>query len=249
MIKVKDIFGFLAERYPLDTACDFDNAGFLVGDSNFEVKKALVCLDCDITAIEKAKELGCNLIVTHHPVIFGGLKSITENSIVYKLIKNDIAVISMHTNLDIANDGVTVRLCEALGLKNIKPFVAENGFALRSAEAKGLSPEGFAALIREKLNFSVRYVAGEGDINRVLVCSGSGGEFLKEAISFDFDALLTADVKHNVFIDAINSGVSVFDGGHYATENVIVKPLSMLLADKFKEIKFIPYSPDLIKSN
>lgn len=249
MIKVKDIFGFLAERYPLDTACDFDNTGFLVGDSNSEVKKALVCLDCDITAIEKAKELGCNLIVTHHPVIFGGLKSITENSIVYKLIKNDIAVISMHTNLDIANDGVTVRLCEALELKNIKPFVAENGFALRSAEADGLAPQDFAALIKEKLNFSVRYVAGERNINRVLVCSGSGGEFLKEAISFDFDALLTADIKHNVFIDAVNSGVSVFDGGHYATENVIVKPLSELLANNFKEIEFIPYSPDLIKSN
>ena len=82
MIKVKDIFAFLAERYPLDTACDFDNAGFLVGDSNEDVKKVLVCLDCDITAIEKAKELGCNLIVPHHPVIFGGLKSNTENSIV-----------------------------------------------------------------------------------------------------------------------------------------------------------------------
>lgn len=249
MIKVKDIFGFLAERYPLDTACDFDNAGFLVGDSNSEVKKALVCLDCDITAIEKAKELGCNLIVTHHPVIFGGLKSITENSTVYKLIKNDIAVISMHTNLDIANDGVTVKLCEALELQDIKPFVAENGFALRSAEADNLTPEDFAELIREKLNFSVRYVAGEGNINKVLVCSGSGGEFLKETVVFGFDALLTADVKHNVFIDAINSGVSVFDGGHYATENVIVKPLSMLLADNFKEIEFIPYSPDLIKSN
>ncbi len=249
MIKVKDIFNFLSQRYPLDTACDFDNAGFLVGDSNEAVKKVLVCLDCDITAIEKAKELGCNLIVTHHPVIFGGLKSITENSIVYKLIKNDIAVISMHTNLDIANDGVTVRLCEALGLKNIKPFVAENGFALRSAEADGLAPQDFAALIKEKLNFSVRYVSGERNINRVLVCSGSGGEFLKEAISFDFDALLTADIKHNVFIDAVNSGVSVFDGGHYATENVIVKPLSELLADNFKEIEFIPYSPDLIKSN
>ena len=248
MIRVKDIFGFLAERYPLDTACDFDNAGFLVGDSNEDVKKVLVCLDCDITAIEKAKELGCNLIVTHHPVIFGGLKSITENSVVYKLIKNDIAVISMHTNLDIANDGVTVRLCEALGLKNIKPFVAENDFALRSAEVNNLTPEDFAVLIKDKLNFSVRYVEGDRNINKVLVCSGSGGEFLKETVGFGFDALLTADIKHNVFIDAINSGVSVFDGGHYATENVIVKPLAELLADNFKEIEFIPYSPDLIKS-
>ena len=86
------------------------------------------------------------------------------------------------------------------------------------------------------------------NINKVLVCSGSGGEFLKEAVSFDFDALVTADVKHNVFIDAINSDISVFDGGHYATENVIVKPLAELLQKEFKEIEFIPYSPDLIKS-
>ncbi len=248
MITVSKVFEFLCERYPLDTACDFDNAGFLVGDKKATVNKALVCLDCDITAIAKAKELGCNLIITHHPVIFGGLKSVTEESVIYKLIKEDIAVISMHTNLDIANDGVTVKLCEALELKNIKPFVAEDGFALRSAKADNLSPDCFAALIKEKLGFSVRYVKGSKNISRVLVCSGSGGEFLKEAIGFGFDALLTADVKHNVFIDAINSDISVFDGGHYATENVIVRPLSELLQKEFKEIEFIPYSPDLIKS-
>lgn len=248
MITVEKVFNFLCERYPLDTACDFDNAGFLVGNKKDAVRKILVCLDCDITAINKAKELGCNLIVTHHPVIFGGIKSVTEESIVYKLIKEDISVISMHTNLDIANDGVTVRLCEALGLKNIKPFVAEDGFALRSAKADNLSPDSFAALIKDKLGFSVRYVKGSKNINKVLVCSGSGGEFLKEAVSFDFDALVTADVKHNVFIDAINSDISVFDGGHYATENVIVKPLAELLQREFKEIEFIPYSPDLIKS-
>lgn len=248
MITVSKIFEFLCERYPLDTACDFDNAGFLVGNRKDCVERALICLDCDITAVNKAKELGCNLIITHHPVIFGGLKSVTEESIIYRLIKEDIAVISMHTNLDIANDGVTVRLCEALGLKNIKPFVAEDGFALRSAKADNLTPDCFAALVKEKLGFSVRYVKGSKNISNVLVCSGSGGEFLKEAVAGGFDALVTADVKHNVFIDAINSDISVFDGGHYATENVIVKPLSELLQKKFKEIEFIPYSPDLIKS-
>ncbi|MBQ8203579.1 MAG: Nif3-like dinuclear metal center hexameric protein [Clostridia bacterium] len=248
MIRVKEIFDFLCERYPLQTACDFDNAGFLVGDRESKIKKALVCLDCDITAVNKAKELGCNLIITHHPVIFGGLKSITEESVVYKLIKEDISVISMHTNLDIAADGVTVRLCEALGLKNIKPFIALDGFALRSATADNLTPEDFAALIKEKLSFSVRFVKGSRNINKVLLCSGSGGEFLRDAIDNGFDALVTADVKHNVFIDAVNSDISVFDGGHYATENIIVKPLAKLLQNEFSDIEFIPYSPDLIKS-
>ena len=122
MVTVNDIFEFLSEKYPLDTACDFDNAGFLVGNKETIVTKILVCLDCDKFALEKASEMGCELIITHHPVIFDPLKSVTHGDIVYELIKSDISVISMHTNLDIAKNGVTEALCEALELKSIKPY-------------------------------------------------------------------------------------------------------------------------------
>ena len=102
MMTVNNILEFLSEKYPLDTACDFDNVGLLVGDKNAAVTKAVICLDCDINAVNYAKSIGAELIVTHHPVIFSGLKSILAGGVVYELVKSDISVISMHTNLDIA---------------------------------------------------------------------------------------------------------------------------------------------------
>ena len=247
-MKVIDIFNFLNEKYPVVTACEFDNVGLLVGDGEREVDTALVVLDCDITAVHRAREIGAQLIITHHPVIFDGLKSVTKGSVVYELLKSDIAVISMHTNLDIAEGGVTERLCEALQLTDVKPFTAHDGFIIREAVSPISQADKLAFHIKESLGGAVRYVAGKTPIKRVLVCSGSGGEFLSDAIEHGFDALITADVKHNVFIDAINNGVSLFDAGHYASENVIVEPLTALLSEQFKNIQFISYSHEKIKT-
>lgn len=247
-MKVIDIFNFLNEKYPVTTACEFDNAGLLVGDGEREVDTVLVALDCDITAVNKARAVGAGLIVTHHPVIFDGLKSVTKGSVVYELVKSDIAVISMHTNLDIAVGGVTERLCEALSLTDVKSFVAHDGFIIREADCPITDADKLAMHIKESLGGAVRYVGGEKPIKRVLVCSGSGGEFLSDAKEGGFDALITADVKHNVFIDAINNGISLFDAGHYASENVIVDPLTSLLSEQFKGIKFITHSHNKIKS-
>lgn len=247
-MKVIDILNFLESKFPVSTACDFDNVGLLVGDGEREVNTAVVALDCDITAVEKALKVGAQLIITHHPVIFDGLKSVTAGSVVYELIKSGISVISMHTNLDIAAGGVTERLCESIGLTEVKPFTAHDGFVIREAKCTITDAEKLALHIKESLGGGVRYVAGNPPINRVLVCSGSGGDFLEDAVVGGFDALITADVKHNVFIDAINNGISLFDAGHYASENVIVAPLTKLLSEEFKSIEFIPHSPDRIKT-
>ena len=247
MVTVNDIFEFLSEKYPLDTACDFDNVGFLVGNKETIVTKILVCLDCDKFALEHASEMGCELIVTHHPVIFDGLKSVTHGDIVYELIKSDISVISMHTNLDIAKGGVNDSLCEILDFKNIKPYTAHDGFTIRSAKTDIKNPDELAQYIKEKLGYSVRFV-GETLIENVLVCSGSGADFLKDAITDNFDALITADVKHHAFIEAINKGISLFDCGHYASEAVIIEPLKNLLSEHFDQTEILNYYSDKIKS-
>ncbi len=247
MVTVNDIFEFLCEKYPLDTACDFDNVGFLVGNKETIVTKALVCLDCDKYALETASEMGCELIITHHPIIFDPLKSVTHGDIVYELIKSDISVISMHTNLDIAKGGVTDSLCEALELKNVKPYTAHDGFLIRSAKTDIESPDEFALHIKEKLGYSVRYV-GENLIVNVLICSGSGAEFIEDVITDNFDAIITADVKHHFFIEAINKGISIFDCGHYASEVVVVRPLTELLVNRFDETEFLSYYSDKLKS-
>ena len=144
----------------------------------------------------------------------------------------------MHTNLDIAAGGVTERLCEAIGLTNVKEFIAHDGFLIREAECDINDADKLAEHIKTQLGTAVRYADSGKSIRRVLVCSGSGGNYLSDVISAGYDALISADIKHNVFIDAVNSGVAVFDAGHYQSENIIVKPLCDILSNQFGDIKF-----------
>ena len=246
-MKVKDILSYLENLYSPDTACDFDNVGLLTGDSNCVLSGAVVALDCDISTIEFAKKIGANLIITHHPVIFEPLKSVTEKDIVFNLIKNGISVISMHTNLDVGDGGVNDTLCEILNLSNVKTYTAADGYLLKCGFTDIKSADAFAALMKERLGGVIKYVVGNRPINNVLVCSGSGGNYVDEAISGGFDALVTADVKHHQFISAINSGISLFDGGHYNTENIVIPPLCKRLKQAFKDISFTEFSSEKIK--
>lgn len=246
MITNKDIYDFLNEKYPVSTAMDFDNPGFLIGDRNAEVKRVLIALDCDRTAVEKAIETGCTLIISHHPVIFSGMKSITEDDLVYRIIKSGISVISMHTNLDVGEGGVNDCLCLAVGLKNVDTYIASDGYALRRGEIDGMTASEFAKSLHKSLGGSVKYADGGKTIRRVLVCSGSGGEFFRELKAAGCDALLSADIKHNVFVDAVNRCLSVFDAGHYATEDVVVEPLASSIHGQFSVLDVITHHPETI---
>lgn len=236
---VKSIFDYLNSLYPVDTACDFDNTGLLVGDGNTAVKTALISLDCTLETVKRAVDKNCQLIITHHPIIFSPLKSVTAGSVVYELLKNGISVISMHTNLDIGDGGVNDCLCNELGLENITPYTAEDGYLLKCGTISPISAEDFAGFIKACLGGRVKYVDGGKEITKVLVCSGSGGEFINEAIKGDFDALVTADTKHHQFLEAKDNGISLFDAGHFETEDVCIEPLREKLKTNFKEITFI----------
>ena len=235
---VKNIFEYLNGLYPIDTACDFDNPGLLVGNPDMVVTKALISLDCTLGTIQKAIDTGCELIITHHPVIFAPLKNVLAGSIVYELIKNNIAVISMHTNLDMGDGGVNDCLCNEIGLENICAVTADDGFILKSGTLSPVSAESLAEKIKAKLGGRVKYVDGGKIIEKVLVCSGSGGEFLNAAIKGNFDALVTADVKHHEFLQAFDNGISLFDAGHFNTEDIVLEPLCVKLKKKFSKIAF-----------
>lgn len=247
MITVKNIFDYLNTKYPIETARDFDNPGILVGDADSVIKNAVISLDCDINTVKFAKNRNAGLIITHHPVIFNGLKNVLSGSVVYELIKNNISVISMHTNLDIAADGVSEQLCKAIGLDGIMPYTAHDGFVIRSANCNICDGDELAKHIKKSLGGAVRYVKGKNPVKRVLVCSGSGGDFLQDVICGGFDGLIAGDIKHNVFISAINAGVSVFDAGHYQSENIIINPLCEELSKKFPEIRFVTANNDKIE--
>jgi len=243
-----EFLNFLCEKFPLETALDFDNSGFLVGNTEDKTKGVLITLDCDIDTVNYAIKNECNLIITHHPVIFSGLKNVLYGSVVYELIKNGISVISMHTNLDFGKDGVNDALCKALGFTKPEIIASNDGCLLRKCKVSPISPYNMALKLKASLNEVIRYTDSDKIIEDVLICSGSGGNFLKDAVNNGCQALITADVKHNVFIDSINYGVSVFDAGHFATEDVIVEPLLRMLSMNFKGVKLLTYHSKKIKS-
>ncbi|MCQ2478186.1 MAG: Nif3-like dinuclear metal center hexameric protein [Clostridia bacterium] len=239
MSTVNDFLNFLDKKFPFDTACDFDNVGLLIGDKNCNVKKVLIALDCDINTVNAAIKYSCDLIITHHPVIFDGVKSITEDTVCFKLIKNNISVISCHTNLDIAKGGVSESLCKAIGLKSILPYKTGDGFIIRKAKVNPLNADALALMIKSGTGFDVRYADAKNEIKTVLVCSGSGNDFFSDALNGKFDAYISAEIKQSTFIKAINCGISVFDAGHYASENVVINPLLKLLESNFKNTEFL----------
>lgn len=247
-MKIKNVLDFLEAKYPLDTALSFDNVGLLVGGENYDVSGIVVALDCETDTVKFAVKNGCNLIVTHHPVIFDGLKKVLSGSVVYELIKNGISVISMHTNMDFALDGVNDALARVIGLHNVQEITSSDGVLLRKASIPPCTAQSLATKLKASLGDVVRYTECDKMIESVLVCSGSGGNYIYDAKSMGCQALITADVKHNIFIDSINMGVSVFDAGHFATEDVIVKPICDLLKNEFIKTKTLPYHTSKIKS-
>lgn len=244
MSTVTHIYDAIDRLAPFWLTMDFDNTGVLVGDRNREVSCALLALDCTPAVVEQAKQLGAQLIVTHHPVIFHPLKRVNEDAVVYQLIRSDIAVISAHTNLDIAQGGVNDALASAIGLRDCRGLELLNEqtgawLGRIGTLPEPLSPEAFAAHIKACLNAaSVKFSAAPRVIRTVALCSGSGADCLDAAISAGADALLTSEVKQHEYLAAAAAGISIFDAGHFDTEDIVIEPLRDYLAKEIPDVHF-----------
>ncbi len=245
---VKEIFNFLNLKFPVNTACSFDNVGILAGDPDSEVKRAVITLDCTLETVEFAVENNCQLIITHHPVIFEPLKNLLKGSVLYEVISNKLSVISMHTNLDVGDGGVNDCLCKALGLNQVKTVLTNDNYLLRTGNCSPITADKLALLLKEKLTAAVKYTDGGAPIQNILICSGSGGNYLSEVQKNNCTALITADVKHSLFLEAQRLGISLFDAGHFNTEDVVIEPLKELLNKQFKDIEFLSLHACPIKS-
>lgn len=244
MSTVTHIYDAIDQLAPFWLTMDFDNTGILVGDRNREVSCALLALDCTPAVVEQAKQLGAQLIVTHHPVIFHPLKRVNEDAVVYLLIRSDIAVISAHTNLDIAQGGVNDALASAIGLRDCRGLELLNEqtgawLGRIGTLPEPLSPEAFAAHIKACLNASsIKFAAAPRAIRTVALCSGSGADCLDAAISAGADALLTSEVKQHEYLAAAAAGISIFDAGHFDTEDIVIEPLRDYLAKEIPDVHF-----------
>lgn len=239
MSKIKDIISFVETFAPLDSAMEFDNVGLLIGDGNTEVETVVIALDITDEVISEALEKGARLIISHHPVIFDPLRSIDTNSVVYKLIKNDIAALCLHTNLDLSPVfGVNTCLAEAVGVKNCE-FV--EGECLYIGElSETVKNREFAENVKTALGCrGLRYTFGDKDVKRVAICSGSGGDLAPLAAENGADVLLTGEIKHSQIIAANHVGIAVVDAGHFKTEDVVIEPLCKKLGGEFDDVEFI----------
>lgn len=244
MSTVTHIYDAIDRLAPFWLTMDFDNTGILVGDRNREVSCALLALDCTPAVVEQARQLGAQLIITHHPVIFHPLKRVNEDAVVYQLIRSDIAVISAHTNLDIAQGGVNDALASAIGLRDCRGLELLNEqtgawLGRIGTLPEPLSPEAFAAHVKACLNAaSVKFSAAPRVIRTVALCSGSGADCLDAAISAGADALLTSEVKQHEYLAAAAAGISIFDAGHFDTEDIVIEPLRDYLAKEIPDVHF-----------
>lgn len=240
MSKIADFYDYIDSIAPFGTQESWDNSGFLVGNGEKEVRKVLLALDVTKPVLEEAEEINAELIISHHPVIFGALKEFHPNNIAFLAAEKGIAVISAHTCLDIADGGVNDCLAAALGLGSIVKVDDGEGLIRMGELENSMSCEEFVKYVAEKLGVGgIKYTPTDKMIKKVAVCGGSGGDLYSFAQKAGADAYVTANIKHNLFIDMRKDEFCVLDAGHFCTENTVIKPLAEKIAEAFPECDII----------
>lgn len=237
MPTVSNVAAFLERKVPAALKLDFDNVGLLCGFPEREVTRVLVVLDITLDAIAEARELDAELIVSHHPVIFTPMATVTEDSPqgkrVIRLIQGGLSAICLHTNLDRLEGGVNSALARALGGEEEEPL--ETGCVCRLPERVPLGV--FLRQTREALNApDMRYYDAGRKVERVAVCGGAGGDIIYEARALGCDTVVTGEIKHHQWIDGAELNLNLIEGGHFATENVVTPVLADLLRCEYPEV-------------
>nr|WP_298057233.1 Nif3-like dinuclear metal center hexameric protein [uncultured Lachnoanaerobaculum sp.] len=258
-MKCSEIFEYLTNLYPLELAMDWDNSGFLIGRSDKEVKNVLVVLDITNEVLEYARAKDIDLIVSHHPIIFSALKRVTDETLlgnyILKILKNDICVISMHTNFDIAKGGMADICSERLGLSNTCVFERINvcdeeelGIGKIGDLKKDMSLDELIKLVKTKFDLSHVSVFGRENINsnirRVAISPGSGKGMYKYAVK-RADVLITGDITHHDGLDAANDGVCIIDATHYGLEHLFIEKVKsdLIKLDKINVFEYKNTNP------
>lgn len=242
-MKCKDICSIIEIDFPKEYAEGFDNVGLLIGDYNKDINKILISLEITEKVIDEAILNNIDMIVSHHPLIFKGLKNITNNSyignLVLKLIKNNICVYAAHTNFDCANNGMNDLLCEKIELLNVEKFSDEENSIGRIGYLE--NHKTFIDFCNDlKRKFKMKNIIVSGDLNKnikkVAVVGGSGTDFLNEALNKNCDCLITGDVKHHAALDYSNMGINIVDLTHFASEIIFKESFKEFLSSKVQDV-------------
>ena len=240
-MKVRDITSLIEAFAPLSLQESYDNSGLIVGRLDDEVHKALLAVDVTEEVLAEAVAEGCDMVITHHPIVFHAMKrfnsaSVTERC-VEEAIRRGIALYAAHTNLDSAPQGMSWRVAEILGLKSVHVLQptddAGAGFGVVGELENMLPSEEFMRQVMQK--FGVKAMRHSDivkpKVGKVAICTGSGGSLIGEALASGADIYITADLKYNDFMRHENS-IILADIGHFESEYCAIQILFDILSKK-----------------
>ncbi|MBQ7566695.1 MAG: Nif3-like dinuclear metal center hexameric protein [Oscillospiraceae bacterium] len=239
-VKVRDLEALLAELAPTDDKEPWDNVGLLCGCADAPVTGVLVALDVTLPVLEEAVSLSCEAVVTHHPLIFGEIATVTDRDPTGKLLlyaaQHGISCVNAHTNLDRAVGGVNDVLAAKLGLQNVERI----GDYVRCGSVDETDLPLFAARLKEKLGCDgLRFADGGKPVHRVAVGGGACGDEIAAVAQAGCDTFVTADLKYHKFLEAELWGVNLIDAGHFETENPVASVLYDAIRAKYPSLRCV----------
>ncbi|MCM1504238.1 MAG: Nif3-like dinuclear metal center hexameric protein [Muribaculum sp.] len=259
MTRNHDITSVLEEFAPLSTQEEWDNSGFQVGDPDAECTGVLLCVDATEEIIREASERGCNLIISHHPVIFRKIGQILGRNrverVIAKAIKHGVTIYSCHTPVDNARNGVSWAMAKRLGMINLQtlePFHgnSETGLGIIGNLPQPLSKAELVAKVKEAFESPIARCSkptadSSEQIECVALCGGAGADFIADAVRKGAQAYITSDTKHNYFLDYADD-IFIIDIGHYESESCTKQIFYHVLSEKFPN--FALHNSDIEKN-
>lgn len=235
---VGELYAKLDEKFPKSLSCTWDNDGIMVcGDPVREVKKVLVALDATAAVLDYAAANGFDTVITHHPMLFRGLKSVSPKTVhgrhVLTALVHGITVLSFHTRLDAGEGGVNDALCQAIGCAADGVFGDEEAPNLGRLVtlAQPMSARALAEQVKTALHAPFVRLNGDPDrmVTRLAVCGGDGKDFIYPALAAGADVFLTGDAGYNMAGEAAEDGIVILEAGHYHTEAPVCGILATLV--------------------
>ena len=252
-LPLSNLLATFESLWPLTGAEEWDRPGLTTGAASQSITKALLCVDVTLEVLSEAKLHGCELVISHHPLLLKGVNFLNEDQLKGELIsfavKNSIAIFSAHTNADIVVDGVSDVLAKELGLTNTTPLISTGDGIGHGRIGKLKSPQilsDYAKFVSSCLPETHAPIRVAGDLNKMIetvaVVGGAGDSFIPAAAQSGADLLVTSDLRHHVVLDAVSDPtipLALIDISHFAAESLWLKPTKSTLSKLIPEVSFV----------
>lgn len=251
---IKILLNYLETNIPLRYACSWDNSGLQVGHNNQNINRVYIALDATEEVVKDAVLKQCDMIITHHPLLFKGIKQITSDTATGRklltLLRNDIAVYSAHTSFDAVPGGMGDLAAALLQLRGVTPLEPMNGpeekpwgIGVVGNLMTPVSLQKFCDYV--KYTFCLEHVnvypaAGlDKPVQRVAICPGSGRSMFDAVVESGADVFLSGDIGHHEGLDLVDAGYNVVDAGHHGLEKIFVPYMAESLKEAFPQLEVV----------